>query len=239
MRYISFITILLALSSQALRGQTDEISDSTDIRIPSLNAVLDSAYLHSPLLKKKELDINILGETSKVEKKKWMDNLYFDGAANYGMFDQIVVSGAGTSTTTNSGILTSSEQMRYYGGLSLKMPLSLITKRRSQTRIQEFEQQQSELELQDAKEVLKQNIIAEYFQFKYLEESMKTYHSIYQTLQISYMKAEKDIVNGRINLSEFAALASTVGKSKDDYFKAKYNFYVQYHKIKILTGINF
>jgi hypothetical protein len=53
------------------------------------------------------------------------------------------------------------------------------------------------------------------------------------------MKAEKDVLNGRMNLNEFAALASTVGKSKDDYYKSKYNFYVQYHKIKILAGINF
>ena len=239
MRYTLFMLIFLSLSCQVIKGQTDEINDSTSILIPTLNAVLDSAYLHSPLLKMKELDINILDENNKIEKKKWMDNLYFDGAANYGMFDQIVVSGAPTSGTTNSGILTSSEQMRYYGGVSLKMPLSLATKRKSQSKVQKFEKEQTELELLGVKEALKQSIITEYFQFKYLEESMKTYYSIYQTLKISYMKAEKDVVNGRMNLNEFASLASTVGKSKDDYNKSKYNFYTQYHKIKILAGINF
>jgi outer membrane protein TolC len=238
MRYTLFMLIFFTLSCQALKGQTDEINDSTSLLIPTLDAVLDSAYLHSPLLKKKELDLNILDENNKIDKKKWMDNLYFDGAANYGMFDQIVVSGA-TTGTTNSGLLTSSEQMRYYGGLSMKLPLSLVTKRKSQAKVQKFEKEQTELELLDAKEVLKESIITEYFQFKYLEESMKTYYSIYQTLKISYMKAEKDVVNGRMNLNEFASLASTVGKSKDDYYKSKYNFYTQYHKIKILAGINF
>jgi outer membrane protein TolC len=239
MRNALFMFIFLSLGCQALKGQTDEINDSTNILIPTLNAVLDSAYLHSPLLREKQLDINILDENYKIEKKKWMDNVYFDGAANYGMFDQIVVGGATTPGTTNTGLLTSSEQMRYYGGLSLKLPLSLATKRKSQAKVQKFEKEQTELELTSAKEILKQTIISEYFQFKYTEESMKTFYSIYQTLKISYMKAEKDVVSGRMNLNEFAALASTVGKSKDDYYKSKYNFYTQYHKIKILAGINF
>jgi len=239
MKFILFISAVLILSCSVIYGQTDDMQDTISINIPSLNAVLDSAFLHSPLLKMKALDNRILGENNKIEKKKWMDNLYFDGAANYGMFDQIVVSGANTTITSGSGILTSSEQMRYYGGMSVKVPLSTLTKRASQSKIHKYQEQQNELELQDAKETLRQNIITEYFQFKYLEESMKTYYSIYQTLKISYMKAEKDVLNGRMNLTEFASLSSTVGKSKDDFNKAKYNFYVQYHKIKILAGINF
>lgn len=88
-------------------------------------------------------------------------------------------------------------------------------------------------------EDLKQLIIEEYYKLLYLEESVRTFQSIYQTLEISRMKAEREVSRGYMDINQFATLSSTVGKAKNDYAKAKNEFYAQYHKLQDLTGIMF
>jgi len=100
-------------------------------------------------------------------------------------------------------------------------------------------QERSDLELQSAQVQIKQIIIEAYYHLQYLDESMRTFYHIYQTLEIGYLKAEKDLLNGRTNLNEYALLASTVGKAKNDYQKAKSTFHAQYHKLMEITGMEF
>ena len=232
---IIIFTIILVPSFAQSTNQEDSLS----LSIPSLNTVIDLALKHSPLLKAKALNSEIVNQELKIEKKKWLNYIFIEGAANYGLFDQVIISGFSTEGNPSTGTLSKSEQMRYYAGFGLKLPLSAFTSRKNELKIKKLNYQQTKYELQEFENQLRQIIIDEYFKMKYLEESMKTFSNIYQTLEISYLKAEKDVLDGRMNLNDFALLVSTLGKSKDDYNKTKSNFYAQYFKLQELTGVKF
>jgi outer membrane protein TolC len=231
--------VFIWMSIASIMAQDAETADSSFLILPSLTIVIDSALRNSPLLKAKEMNADMIDQDIKIEKKKWMDYLSIEGATNYGLFDQVVISGITTSGSTTTGALSKSQQVRYYGGLSLKLPLSSITSRHNALTKKQIAREQYNLELLQAQNDVRQTVIEEYYKLKYLEESMKTFQSICQTMQISYMKAEKDVLNNRMGLNAFALLASSVGKAKDDYSKVRNNFYAQYYKLQNLTGVNF
>jgi len=215
-------------------------SDSALINLPPIDVLIESAMLHSPLLKAKEKQVDIDGEEHKIQKRKWMNYVFIEGAANYGKYDQVLLQDhTSEDNSSNYGLLNRGEQTRYYGGVGIKLPFSSLTNRKRQLQKRKLKQEQSDLEMQDVRQQLKHMVIDAYYQLQYLDESMRTYNRIYQTLEIGYLKAEKDLLNGRTNLNEFALLASTVGKAKDDYDKARHTFYAHYYRLKDLTGLEF
>ncbi|RKY90064.1 MAG: hypothetical protein DRQ01_09785, partial [Ignavibacteriae bacterium] len=84
--------------------------------IPPLNVVIDSAIQNAPVLKAKAKEISIIGQELNIEKKRWMEHIFIEGATNYGLFEQVLISGQTTDGAFNTGLLTKSEQVRYYGG---------------------------------------------------------------------------------------------------------------------------
>ena len=232
------ITIMLTII-QLANAQVGRISDSAITILPSLDIIINAAMQHSPLLKAKGMEKAIIEQELKVEKKKWTYYVYLDGAANYGLFDQVMISNVSTEGTLNSGLLTKSEQIRYYGGISVKIPISALSIRRNEINKKKLAIKQSDYEKLQVQKEIKSTIIEEYYKLKHFEESMKTFQAIYQTLQIAYLKAETDVINSNMDLNDFALLASTVGKAKNDLSKAKNNFYAQYYKLQNIAGVIF
>lgn len=239
MKIFFFLLLIILIPFSNLFAQNLSERDSVSLKIPPLRALIDSALRYSPLLKSKALTIDISKEALSVEKKKWMSYLFIEGATNYGLFDQVVIANQNTQGAETTGLLTKSEQIRYYGGVGLKIPISAIASRHNETRIKKMNIEQARYDLQSENTKIKQLIIDEYYKLKYLEESMNTFVSIYQTMQISYMKAEKDLSKGQMKLNDFALLASTVGKAKDDCSKAKNSLFAQYLKLQEIVGVSF
>jgi len=236
---IFFSLLVSLLSSVNTFCQNLDRADSLSLKIPPLRVLIDSALRSSPLLKSKALNIDINKQELSIEKKKWMSYLYLEGATNYGLFDQVVIANQNTEGAVNTGLLTKSEQIRYYAGVGLKIPITAFVSRRNEINIKKMTIEQAKYDLQDANTRIKQLVIDEYYKLKYLEESMNTFVGIYQTMKISYMKAEKDLSNGQMRLNDFALLASTVGKAKDDCSKAKNSFFAQYLKLQEIVGVSF
>jgi outer membrane protein TolC len=237
-RFIISLIFFIA-SASGVFSQEKIVTDSVSLFIPPLNVILDSAINHSPLLKIKALDITIANNEIKIEKKKWLNYIFLEGATNYGLFDQIVISNLNNHETSSIGILSKSQQIRYYGGIGTKIPLSIIGNRQKELKIRKINVQQANLQLEDAQSSLIQLVIDEYYTLLYHEESVKTFTTIYNTLEISYLKAERDVSNGQMGLNDFAMLTSILGKAKDDCAKAKNNFFSQYRRLEEITGISF
>ncbi|MBI9062280.1 MAG: TolC family protein [Marinilabiliaceae bacterium] len=214
--------------------------DSMLVQLPPVNILIEAAMAHSPLLQAKQKQVDIDQQEVTIRKRQWMDYLFVEGTANYGVYDQVLLQDHSSENSSyNTGSLNRGEQSRYYGGVGIKLPFSSLTNRNRELQKRSLIRERSELEMKEVQLQLKHMIIDAYYHLQYLDESMRTFYQIYQTLKIGYLKAEKDLLNGRTDLNEFALLASTVGKAKDDYQKAKHNFYSHYHKLKDLTGIEF
>lgn len=236
---ILFIWFLCLLPNTVL-GQYDNKRDSSFLQLPPLDLVLDAALKHSPLLKiNAEHKKTILNEI-QISKKKWLDYFYLEGRTNYGLFNQILISEYNIANTPAAqGIVNKSENISYYAGFAVKLPLSSLASRKNQTSINKVNLSINGHEHIAIQKEIKQEIITSYFELKYMEESMRTFYDIYQTLKISHLKAEQDLLNGRIAIDAYALLTSTTGKAKDDFNKARHNYYAHYHLLQDMTGIIF
>ena len=94
-------------------------------------------------------------------------------------------------------------------------------------------------EMQQIRQDIKAIIIEEYYRLTYYESSVATLGEVYQTLNLSYLKARTEVENGHMKLDDFALLVSTMGNSHDAYLKAKSDFHSQLSKLQNLTGIKF
>lgn len=236
--YTPYITILLILIGTFVLGQEIPDEEPTIFEVPPLEELIQSAMENSPLLNATQIEQTILREELNITRKEWMDRVNFDGAVNYGMYDQLLIRGLGDSDIDPLSQLSRGEQIRYYGGASLKIPLSTFTTRRNKMKINKLEIEKAEMQTLAHRQEIRRLIINAYFELLYLEESVKTHHEIYQTLQISYLKAERDVQQGRIQLAEFATIVSTVGKAKDEYLKVRSSYFSQYRLLGEITGLN-
>lgn len=230
--------IMLCAFINNLAAQTVHPEDSL-LLIPPLNMVIEAAYENSPLLKAKSKIIEEIGQEVIIEKRKWMDHIFIEGSANYGMYNHLVISRNTANKDPRDGYISKNEQIMYYGGVGIKLPVSSVLSRGNHIKAKRLRQEKVKYEKQQLLEDIKQLIIGEYYQLIFLQQSMVTFNKVNLTLEISSLKAEKDVLNGQMDLNDFALLVSTTGKSKNDYLKAKNSFFAQYNKLQSLTGISF
>lgn len=235
--FISLLVIGILISGNCLMAQEITEEEPEVLEIPTLEDLIDFAMENSPLLESSDIEADISRQKLNIARKEWMDNIRFDGAMNYGMYDQLLVRGLSDPDVDPLSQLSRGEQIRYYGGISFRIPLSAFTSRKNEMKVKKLEIQKAQTNSLEQQQQIRKAVIQAYYELKYLEESLKTHHEIYQTLQISYMKAEKDMQQGRIKLNEFATMVSTLGKAKDEYLKVRNNYFAQYRLISEITGL--
>ncbi len=213
------------------------IEEEDDLELPPLRAVIDSALKYSPLLQTKVRDLAILDQESAVDRRKWMDYLYVEGAANYGVFNQFFRTQVQDEGESPIGTLNQSAQGQYYAGVSVKMPLSTFLNRSNQSNIRRLEREQIQWEQEEIRRSIRQTIIEEYYILRFMHESLSTFLETYETLNLSYVKAQKDIENGRMKLDEFGRIAAALGKAKNEYIKAKNDYYAQFELLELFAGV--
>ncbi|MCT4589785.1 MAG: TolC family protein [Carboxylicivirga sp.] len=222
--------------------QTNVASDKVKApisKLPSLEYVIQQAIANSALVKEQISQNEMVEKDLQIEKRNWMNYLYLEGAANYGMYDNLFIQSSTGDSQVTTGALNRNEQTAYYAGVGLKLPISALTNRGRELKKRKLAIQKAQHQLEDTEKQIRHIIIELYYSLKFLEESMYAYLEIYQTLEISYQKAQKDLLNGRTDLDDFALLASTTGKAKNDYLKAKHTFMSEYKKLESITGLNF
>lgn len=237
MKTLFVLSFILMLAGK-LSAQTDTAAVSVSVQLPPLEYFLSSAQSSSHAIHAQMMQSAMIKESIAVQKKKWSDYVYVEGAANYGRFDQVSVTSLTADATSTAGTLSQNEQVKYYVGVSVKLPLSAGLSRGNLITIQKMELQKSEAERAEVESLIRQKIINAYFSLQYLEQSARTFQSIYQTLDISMQAAEQALLNGSIEIAEYALLASTVGKSKDDWNKAQSVYYAQYYILREMCGLS-
>ena len=237
--FILFLCITFTAQSQAFQSiELDNDTISVDHRIPGVEEFIQSALKNSPLMKIPDVEMQQILEKIKIEKKKWSDYLYADGIIRYGLNDQLIVNGQTGASSTNYTLNSANKQLTYYGGLSIKLPLSDFLSKKSQLKIlnytlneNKYRKEQTELELTNI-------VIEEYYKLIKLNQILQVYLNVLETLKISYLKAQKDIANGLMEINDFASIVISKGKAEEGYYNAQNDYYTQYRKIQVLSGLN-
>jgi len=234
--YLLLLTVLTSFNTSF--SQVSK-SDSLQVQIPQLKIIISSAIENSSLLEIEEYSAIKINHEIAIIKKKWLDYIFIEGALNYGMYDQIVISDITNEISSQTALAARGQNLKYYGGIGVKIPFSELFMRKNRISIKEIEYKQSQSKITELNLEIKKAIIDEYYELIFLKESMDNFLEIFQTLEISKFKAEKDILDGNMDLSDYALLISIVGKAKNDYEKSKNSFLAQYFILQEISGLKF
>ena len=80
-------------------------------------------------------------------------------------------------------------------------------------------------------------VIDEYYKLMNLSQSLQYNQDIVQAMDVNYVKAKKDISVGTINMFDFNGALIAKQKALDTYSKVENEFYAQFFKIQVLTGL--
>ena len=232
------LLIICCLSVSAQSAKPDSsTSDSlfTFKKLPPLNDFIESALINSPILKSSDLQIEEMFEKIKKEKKSWTDFVFIDANAKYGLFNQLSI--PHQSSGTDLSVKDAREQFNYYAGLTIRLPISNFITKKNEINILNKNLSESKARREQIKLEITQLVIDEYYKLKNLSQSMLYNQEIVQAMDVNYVKAKKDISIGTINMFDFNGALIAKQKALDTYSKVENEFYAQFFKIQVLTGL--
>jgi len=225
----------------AQKPQNNEYLNDTireDHNVPKLNIFIESALKNSPILKASDAQIEQLFEKIKKEKKSWADYLFIDANARYGLFNQLSISQATTSSTVDLGVKSAKEQFNYFAGLTFRIPISSFISKKNDIKILNQDLEQGKFKREQLKQEVTLLVIDEYYKLINLNQSLQLNQNIVQSAKLILIKSQKDIASGQISLTEYNAALTSKEKAEESLSKVENEYFAQYFKIQILTGLN-
>ncbi|MFW6352363.1 MAG: TolC family protein [Bacteroidota bacterium] len=169
--FVYLPAIFFAISGKLLSAQDIPEEEPELLEVPPMEKLISFALENSPLMGSTDIDTEVLRQKLIITRKEWMDNIRFDGAVNYGMYDQLLVRGVSDPDVDPLSQLSRGEQIRYYGGVSLRIPLSAFASRKNEIQLQKLEMEKSEMLSREQEQQIRKMVIEAYYELKYLEES--------------------------------------------------------------------
>jgi len=241
---ISFFSISFFYANSQEINTSKQKNDSIELKLsekfelPELNFCIESALKNSPLLKVSDKEVESILEEIKMQKKSWTEFIQIDGNTRYGLYNQLTVNDQITSDIPSVGIQSDKQQLNYYAGMTLKIPLSYFAKKKNELKILNYNIQKTELKKEQLKKDITQIVIEEYYKLIHFKGLLNSYQMTLQTMKISYMKSIKDIENGNADFSELAKNTYSYSIAEEGYSKLKIDYFTQFYKLQSLTGIN-
>ena len=118
------------------------------------------------------------------------------------------------------------------------MSISNFTSKKNDLKILNDNLEENKLKKEQLKRELTQLVIVEYFKLINMNQSLQINQNILQSLKLNFVKAQKDINTGVIGLNEFNSVLTTKEKAEESYYKAQNEYFAQFYKIQVLTGLN-
>ena len=242
-RFLFFIFLYIFAANGWAQNETKNDSTSSILSfekfvLPDLDFCIQSAQNNSSLLKANQLEIDILLEELKINKKSWLDNIQIEANTRYGLFNQLLLSQEVGGNSTDVALQSANEQFNYFAGLTLKLPLSFFSINKSQQKIKKINIKNVELKREELKKEISKVIISEYYRFKTLSEILEVYQNNMQTVQLDYLRGKAELKVGMIDLTELAAMSDAYTKAVYAFTTAKNDYYGQFYLLKLLTGTN-
>lgn len=245
---ISIIILLLSTfcinSFSQIEIENEFNNDSTYInklnfqKVPKLEVIIELALKNSPLLNASDIEIKKILEQIKIEKRSLLDNIHLEGNVRYGLNNVITISDLTSGNQSDFATQSANEQFNYYGGLSLKLPLSEFGNSRNRIRIEKLNVEDAKYRKENIKNEITRIVIEEYYKLMGFEESLESSQEFLQTMKIAYLRALKEVENGTIDMSEFSMIISNKDKAQQGYAQLKNEYFSQLFKLKILMGEN-
>lgn len=210
------------------RSLPDEIS------LPPLQAVIDSALVHSPLIQFWETESEIQDQEIRQTRKSWAGRIDIQADVRYGTIDNILVNQSGITT---SDIYQSSQSMRYNAGMALKLPISEVLSKSHANKIEKLKYEQVLFKLEETRQDIRNQAIMQYNHTLLRGQLLRISGENMQNWYVQAKTAELDFKNGNIEITEYGRINENYLKSQVDYETAKEQFNTALALLQELTGI--
>ncbi|MFM2291735.1 MAG: hypothetical protein RIS29_1548 [Bacteroidota bacterium] len=207
-----------------------------DQDIPELDKFIQSAVDNSALLKASDQDINQIYERIKKNKLSLLDFITIDANTRYGLYNTVVVS-SGADAGTDAGTKAAKQQLNYYAGLTLRVPISAFITNKNDIKILKYNAEQTKYKKEELKNALIISVVDEYYKLVKMNKSVKISQDALQTTNVNFIKAGKDIASGLITLADYNSVLASKAKVEEEYNTALNEYRAQYMRIQILTGL--
>lgn len=242
MKIVFTIFIIALFTSFATKAQFPEEFITRSLKendiskeLPPIDSLLELAEQNSPLLNFYNADIVINQLKVISEKRDWMEHLSFEGEARYGLFDNLILS----SDLGREDLATSTtEQTRYSLGVSLRLPLSKIADRRNRINIAKSEEDKARYQHETAIKELRQLVIIQYNNIIKAHRLMVVNNANVSSFNVQAIRAEKDFLNGKINIAELARLREMLARGIENFESNKSDFQLAYLLLQETVGSN-
>ena len=228
--------LVCCFSIQAQQAKTfDPVNDDIEYRLPPLEVLIDSAIVHDHQVNFRNKQISVNTYKLRADQKQWMRDIGFQADYRYGTFDNFSTNTAeGQSPATFS---TTRSESKYGFGAYLKFPLFDVVNRTNQVNMSKTEiaQARDMFEMQVAE--LRQKVIRQYNDLVLKQRILQVKTKYLETSRMNQLMAEKEFINGVVNISEYTRISSICSQTESDYESAKMDFKTAYMILEEIVGI--
>jgi outer membrane protein TolC len=241
---LAFIILSITLGPLIASAQSADsavvfnpLLDDITLRIPPLQDLIDSAYIHSPLLKIADADISMSKYEITSTRRQWMDNFYIDGSMAKDYYNGLTTNEV-VNTNPNQ-ILTNQDNIRMLAGVSIRLPMLAFWDLHNQVKTATKKLERAISVKENQKLELRKEIITRYNQLIVNQRMLKIANDNITFSALHKDMAEKEFINGQSNLYEVARVSEMHRKAIADFESARFEFYNAYMILQEIVGTKF
>lgn len=223
-----------AQSMDPLKISTEKIFQDDSFLIPPLNELIDSALIHSPLLKQFDSEVRLSELSKETTKYSWTENIYSSADVKYGSTDNVVFSNVDNifGNQINAVVTT-----RYSLGLGIRLSLFDVTQRKRQMAIAEEQYNYALARRDEVVRQIRQEVTLA-FNALILSQRILTIKSETQQAKLLHFNmAEKQFLEGEITVADYSKIIEMIARSSQEYEEAKMEFKNNYFLLEEAVGV--
>ena len=171
----------------------------------ALPLLTTAAIQHSAAMKTIQVEQAINQQDIRIVKKNLLNTVSVGGSYTYGNLASIGYSGAATpGSPTQNGQANAPSSSRYYGGLSLAVPIDRLTNHGALVKKEQLNLERTQSVQKEREEVIRQQVIQLYQNVLLTRKVLALRQDSYVSAQTNSRLAEKQFRQNQLTLVEFS-----------------------------------
>jgi len=208
---------------------SDDIFENESVSIPPLQTLIDSALIYSPLLQQQRILVEIKEIEFSRSKMEWTNYIGTVSDIKYGSI---------TQTNYDNEVLQQDiiDASRYSLGFSLRITLFDIIKRKKEILIAQKQIDFANSKKDEVEKKIKEDLIVKYYTLLLKQRLLTIKNEIHEVQAVNYLLAEKEFLEGEINMSDYAGIVELTAKSSEGVENSRIEFKIAYFLLEQAVG---
>jgi len=218
-------------SSLNLPSRENQFQEYNAPELPSLNSLIQTALINSPLVKQQEAMVSMREWQKKSTDIDWTRYLQLFTEARFGSFDYIYFTGTGGTTAEIPST------MRYNVGTRIQLNLFDALDQKKKVKAAESILDFEKAKVEESKRLVIDEVIKQYNQVITYREIVAIKSDNLQGQMANMEKMEQKFASGDEDLVEYARIKEIATKAQEEFELAKKEFRVAYMLLENLVGV--